>query len=249
MFVKAYKVPGRRLVAIGAACLVVLGFVVYGVGARLAAPRETTQEAGARADRHAAKGKAKTEAERAAFIAQFGWEVTAEPLEITEVVIPEKFDDVYVRYNELQKQQGYDLEKHTGERVKRYTYEVLNYPDTKQEVHLSLMVLDGKVIGGDVSSTALNGFMQGFAKDSAVMSMEDWEPSVEEHSTLAEEEGGTAEAMAGNAAEGAVETAADGTAETMASSIADTMAEELAEMDAELRSESAAPTAAQMPTD
>lgn len=224
MFVKSYKIPGRRLVAIGAVCLVVLGFVVYGVGERLSGRAGAQQvETGTRADRRATQGKAKTDAERAAFIAQFGWEVEAEPLEITEVVIPEEFDDVYTRYNELQKQQGYDLEKQKGERVKRYTYRVMNYPDAEQEVHISLMVLDGKVIGGDVSSTALGGFMQGFAKDSAVMSMGELEPSLQEHSTLADEED--------------------------EAPLEETMADELDAMEQELLEESAEPTEAQMPTD
>lgn len=189
MFVKAYKISGRRLVAVGVMCLAVIGLVVYGVGNRIsAAGSEARAEAGVRAQSgRAAKGHAKTAEERTAFITQFGWDVQAEPVEVTEVIIPEEFDDVYARYNELQKQQGYDLEKYKGKRCKRYTYEVLNYPDTKQEVHISLMVLGDRVVGGDVSSTALDGFMQGFAQDSTAMSTAELETSVQEHSTQTDE--------------------------------------------------------------
>ena len=222
MFVKSFKISGRRLIAIGAMCLAVIGLVVYGVGNRISQPRGTQVETATKPNTRVAKGGAKTEADRAAFISQFGWEVDAEPVEILEVAIPEDFDDVFLSYNELQKQQGYDLEKHKGERAKRYSYHITNYPDAKQEVRISIMVLDGRVIGGDVSSTALNGFMQGFAKDSSVMDTANLEPPIEEHSTLADE-----------------------------TPIEETMAAELAEMEEALREnlEERVLTQAQMPTD
>ena len=106
-----------------------------------------------------------TNAERLEFIAQFGWMVGEEPCEVVETQIPEKFDEVLVEYNALQLAQGYDLQPYCGQQVKRYTYEVLNYPDHPEHIRLDLLVYDGKIIGGDVCSIELDGFMHGFAKD------------------------------------------------------------------------------------
>lgn len=56
--------------------------------------------------------------ERMSFISQFGWEVSAEPTEIREIIIPEEFDEVYTKYNEIQLSQGFDLNSFKGMRVK-----------------------------------------------------------------------------------------------------------------------------------
>lgn len=101
--------------------------------------------------------------DRIEFIGHFGWEVKDEPTDIVEVVIPPKFDEVYENYNNIQKHQGFDLEKQQGKRVKRYSYIVTNYPDYPDEVKINLLVLGTKVVGGDVCSTSLDGFMHGFS--------------------------------------------------------------------------------------
>ena len=85
---------------------------------------------------------------------------------VCEVIIPAEFDDVYEKYNELQKEQGFDLSLYASKRVKRWTYEITNYTGYENTgfIHANILVYDGKVIGGDVCSTELNGFMHGFAK-------------------------------------------------------------------------------------
>lgn len=100
--------------------------------------------------------------DRLEFIAQFGLEVEEEPCEIEEIVIPQEFDAVYQKYNEIQKAQGLDLSRYAGKKVKRFCYRVLNYPGCEDEVRLNLLVAENKVVGGDVSSLALDGFMHGF---------------------------------------------------------------------------------------
>ena len=45
-----------------------------------------------------------------------------------------------------------------------YTYRVTNPEYSEDEVLAVLYVLDGKVVGGDVHSTALDGFMVGVVK-------------------------------------------------------------------------------------
>lgn len=100
------------------------------------------------------------------FISTFGWEVDEEPDEVREVIIPAEFDDVYNNYNAIQLKQGYDLKKYAGERVKRWTYTIKNYPEyVDQEcIKINILVYKGEVIGGDVCSVRLDGFMHGFSK-------------------------------------------------------------------------------------
>ncbi|MBQ7308537.1 MAG: DUF4830 domain-containing protein [Clostridia bacterium] len=101
--------------------------------------------------------------DRLAFIEQFGWKVDATPLETVEVSIPEEFDKVYLGYNEMQKEQGLGLTKYKGKTVTRYTYNVTNYPEYEGDVYISLLVYKNKVIGDDVCSADVNGFVHGFA--------------------------------------------------------------------------------------
>ncbi len=110
---------------------------------------------------------AATAEERIAYLSQFGWSVEEDPLEVTEVIIPETFDDTYANYNELQKSQGFDLSIYAAKRVKKWTYRVTNYPgyENMECIQATLLVYDGKVIGGDVCSTELDGFMHGFVKE------------------------------------------------------------------------------------
>ncbi len=101
------------------------------------------------------------------FISSFGWEVSAEPDEIREVVIPVEFDDVYKEYNHIQLSQGYDLTQYAGQRAKNWTFTVLNYPGYEGEeyIKINILICNGTVIGGDVCSIRLDGFMHGFSKD------------------------------------------------------------------------------------
>ena len=105
--------------------------------------------------------KVKSNEQRVSYLQGLGWEVSQTPLEEQEVTIPKTFNEIYTSYNELQKAQGFDLTDYAGLRVTRYTYEVRNYPDASDTVVADLLVYKHKVIGGDVQSTALDGFMQG----------------------------------------------------------------------------------------
>ena len=101
---------------------------------------------------------------RITFLKSYGWEVSEEPSEVVSVVIPQTFGDVYENYNAIQTAQGFDLSGYRGKEVRRYTYEVLNYPGQKDYIRANLLIYRGKVIGGDICSIfAENGFMHGFA--------------------------------------------------------------------------------------
>ena len=142
--------PGRKRIAALGAALAVLTAVIIFMPRNQAPIENEVSRAGETAD------------QRSAFLAQYGWEVDPEPLEIREVAIPEEFDEVYTRYNALQKEQGMDLLPYAGKTCKQWIYKVLNYPRSNEEVRAVMLVYEGQVIGGDISSVAIDGFMVTF---------------------------------------------------------------------------------------
>lgn len=100
--------------------------------------------------------------DRIAFLAQFGWTVEKDPAESTTVAIPREFDKVLAAYNELQRTQGLDLSAYGGKTVERYTYTVTNYEGYEGTVLANLLVYRGRVIGGDVCAADVSGFVHGF---------------------------------------------------------------------------------------
>lgn len=99
--------------------------------------------------------------DRVEFLRQCGWDVDPETEEEQLIHIPEVFSPVYEDYNALQLQQGYDLADYAGKDCVLYTYSVVNYPDKSQTVIADLYLYRNRVIGGDIHSTNLNGFMIG----------------------------------------------------------------------------------------
>lgn len=98
--------------------------------------------------------RASDEKERIAFLSQFGWDFDTEPLEVREIIIPSEFDTAYTEYNALQKRQSFDLEKYKGQVVKRWTYNINNYPGyegKKDFVQANLLIFNGNVIGADIT--------------------------------------------------------------------------------------------------
>ena len=108
--------------------------------------------------------KIKNNEDRINFLKQFGWEVEAQPLKEQQVTIPKEFDKVFAAYNEIQRKQGLDLSSFKKKSVMRYTYVVTNYPDYDGEVYVNLLVYRNTVIGGDVCSADVNGFVHGFER-------------------------------------------------------------------------------------
>ena len=102
--------------------------------------------------------------DRVEFLAQFGWTVENEPVESAEVTIPEDFDKIFLQYNEIQKRQGLDLTKYKKKNVTRYTYKITNYEGFEGTVYANLLVYRNKVIGGDICSADIRGFLHGFER-------------------------------------------------------------------------------------
>lgn len=106
--------------------------------------------------------KIKTSEDRREFLEQFGWKTEDTEIESVKVKLPAEFDKIMTEYNELQKSQGLDLQKHKGREVERYTYTVTNYPDYSGTVYANVIVYRNRVIGGDICSSDVSGFIHGF---------------------------------------------------------------------------------------
>ena len=111
------------------------------------------------------KKTAKSIADHIEFLGECGYNVLEKPVQIQEIIIPSEFSSDYEKYNELQKISGFDLSNYKSCRVKKYTYKVLNYDDSDDEVVANIIIYNEKIIGGDISSTVLGGFVHGFIKE------------------------------------------------------------------------------------
>ena len=108
---------------------------------------------------------ARTREKRVAFLNSYNWQVDASSEQVKTITIPNEFDNVYTAYNNIQKAQGFDLYDYKGKQVCLYTLKINNYPNDSRYVFASLLVCENKIIGGDIHSTELSGFMHGFALD------------------------------------------------------------------------------------
>ena len=102
-----------------------------------------------------------TNEERVAFLQSFGWQVSETPTETQEVRIPEEFNEVFTRYNQLQQAQGYDLAPYAGKVVKRYVYQISNHPNGA-DYYATVLIHKNQIIGGDITGTGAGGAIHGF---------------------------------------------------------------------------------------
>lgn len=154
MFVLSVKHDRKKTITVLAVLLVAVTAVITLVSLHSASPQAVSS--GKKYSLSAA-----TNDERVAFFKQFGWDVKSEPTSSGEVTIPEKFNDVYTTYNNIQKEQGLDLLPYAGKTVEQWIYDVTNYPQ-QQNMRATILVYNGRVIGGDLSTPELDGFMTGF---------------------------------------------------------------------------------------
>lgn len=92
----------------------------------------------------------KTEEDRTAYLGGWGWQVSPKAVLIEELELPKEFGEEYSEYLSLQTGQGFDLAKYAGKRVKRYTYDVLNYPGGDSGVQAHLLIYKNTVVGGEI---------------------------------------------------------------------------------------------------
>lgn len=146
MMVMTAKVDIKKvMVALAAAAALILALIL------LLGGTDTTQTAAPAAGSNDA---------RVEFLKSLGWDVTPSPVQSSQVKIPEQPDEVFNRYNALQKGQGYDLSQYAGKKVMRYVYKVNNYPDATEPVYATILVYKNEIIGGDITNTSPQGKIQ-----------------------------------------------------------------------------------------
>ncbi len=145
MFVMTAKLNKKKLTAILLALVLTITVIVIAVSAIGGS----------------GSGKICSSDDAAKYLESLGWQVSHEPLEVQEIVIPREFTGVYESYIELQRKQGFKLEEYGGMSATRYSFTVLNYPGNNDCIVADIIVYGNEIIAGDVQSTALDGFMEG----------------------------------------------------------------------------------------
>ena len=151
MIIVTARVPKRRLLAGGitalCCCAVVAAALLVTLGGRAVAASAEVKHI-------------RTNDDRLAYLGGLGWQVSPQPIATEELLIPEQFDDSYQGYLQLQSDQGFDLNQYRGKRVKRYTYQLTNYPAQAEPVQIALLVYKNKVVGGQIQSSS-GSFLHG----------------------------------------------------------------------------------------
>lgn len=96
--------------------------------------------------------RVKDDGDAKAFLKQFGLNAVQKTGE-ERVVIPERFNSVYERYNDLQKRVGLDLTRYKGKAALKQTY-LLKSSGSRFAV---LLLCDGRVAGGHLTSQDYGG--------------------------------------------------------------------------------------------
>ena len=99
------------------------------------------------------------------YITSLGYSVNGDIWESREVVIPRVFDKVYTKYNDMQKECGFDLSKYKGKTVSLHTLGISDYDESNQDgVLCDVLVYKKKIIGGAVYTADVGGFMHGLTQ-------------------------------------------------------------------------------------
>lgn len=154
MFIVTARLPKKKLLAGSATVLgcfaVVAAALVLTLGGRAVAASAEVKNI-------------RTNDDRLAYLGGLGWQVSSQPIATEELLIPEQFDDSYAGYLKLQEDQGFDLTQYQGKRVKRYTYQLTNYPGQTEPVQISLLIYKNRVVGGQIQSSS-GSFLHGFLR-------------------------------------------------------------------------------------
>lgn len=149
MLVLTAKLSRKRIIAFVILCAIALSAVI------LCAPNRDNSS-----QTEAKKFSVANDADASAYFKSLGYDCADKAKDVKEVQIPKEFDDVYKKYNEMQKTCGFDLEKYSGKNVTLYNFNITNYKDSENVVG-ELLVYKKKIIGGSIYTAELDGFMHG----------------------------------------------------------------------------------------
>ena len=151
MFIVTAKLNRKKAIAVILAIALAITAIILLAGRRDQSPESPG----------ATEIPVETAADIVTFLEYLGWQVSPEPIDIREVLIPREWGQVYEAYNALQLEAGFDLSNHRGRPAMRHTYEILNHPDQTEGVVADVLVANGQIIGGGIQSIHLDGFIHG----------------------------------------------------------------------------------------
>ena len=149
MFTKSLKLTKKRAVAL----LLFLGVILSAAVVLCSSPRSLLST-GDMLDVSQTKGREK-------YLASYGWEIDPDSEEERNVLLPKSFEGAVGEYADMQTRQGYDFASYAGLECRQYTYTVTNYEGCGGTVYATLYIKGTRVIGGDIHSAAIDGFMHG----------------------------------------------------------------------------------------
>lgn len=85
------------------------------------------------------------------FIAQCGYEIEG-CVSDEEITVPKTWNDTYTAYNDLQKQQGFDLRQYKGKPARKLVYALLD-----SEEYVTILIADDRIIAADICSMKEGG--------------------------------------------------------------------------------------------
>lgn len=149
MFTKCLKLTKKRAVIL----ILILGIVLAAAVILSSSPRSIFSK-GEMLNASSLEGRVK-------YLSGYGWEIDQSSEERRTVLLPKELEGALADYGVMQTEQGYDFVSYAGLECTQYTYIVTNYEGSSETVYATLYVKSARVIGGDIHSTAIDGFMHG----------------------------------------------------------------------------------------
>lgn len=149
MFTKSLKLTKKRAVAL----LLILGVILSTAVILCSSPRSLFST-GDMLDVSQTNGREK-------YLASYGWVIDPDSEEARNVLLPKNFEGAVREYADMQTSQGYDFASYAGLECSQFTYTVTNYEGCSSTVYATLYVKGTRVIGGDIHSAEIDGFMHG----------------------------------------------------------------------------------------
>lgn len=153
MFVYSFKASSVKMVAVVCLCVLVAAGIIAlmpNAGYALNVNKFDSSKA-------LSKINVKTSDGRLEYLSHLGYSVNAESEKVNTLILPEKLGSVELKYNNLQKSQGFDLSKYCGKELYGYSYTVSSFPDGKERndavYTATLICYKNKVVGADITSS------------------------------------------------------------------------------------------------
>lgn len=164
MFVFSFKASTLKYIGVMGLCTMAIVLTVSAVpdASRLSAPVSAETSA----ENKISFKNIDSNKKRVQFLENCGWQVDSDAVSEGEAYIPDEFDEVYEKYNELQKKDGLNLEKYRSKKVDAFVYRVVT-SDGKDAL-ATILIYKNRIIGGDVSSPESDGFVMSLCGEAQV---------------------------------------------------------------------------------